>query len=120
MAFKIRTKKDLTYTIDYNGSTILCRPLTNSEYNKLRKECLKPTSKGYKTAEPEVDQDKFLIRKFDTIVLGWDFLDEDNQPVPCNEETKAQFLDFNVAAAMEIMVQIETLTVEEAAADQKN
>lgn len=119
MAFVIRTKKDLTYTLDYKGSKITCRPLTNKEYNALRKShtTVKQTRTG---PEEKTDVDKLLIDKFDQVVLGWDFVDEDKNPVPCDSDTKAEFLNLNTLDAMEILGQIDLLCVEDAVADQKN
>ena len=119
MAYAIRTRKETTYSLDFKGSKITGSPLSNKEYNQLRKSFTKTKVTRNGTVE-KVDLDGLLIAKFQRVITGWDFVDEDGIPVPCTDETKASFLDLNTVDAMDILTQMEELGVSDAETEEKN
>ena len=119
MAFIIRTKKEATYELDYKGGKLTVRPLSNSESSKLRKGFVKTKTTRFGEKE-NLDSDGFLIARFQRSVFGWDFLDEDHNPVPCTDEAKKDFVDLNLMDAIDIINQIEELGAEEAKDVEKN
>lgn len=124
MAFKIRTKADTIYTLNFRGSIIQYRPLTNAENIQIRAECTSKTSKrradGKLVFEETTDWDKLFITKFQRMILSWDFVCEDDSPRVCNDETKADFINLNTAAAIDIIKEIEEIETEGTKVEEKN
>ena len=120
MAFKVKTSADRVYEIPYlDGSTIKVKPLTNTENTKLRKRhtTIKPSRSG---PIEDPNYDTMLAEKFRMCVVGWDFVDEDGNAYPCNEETKNDFYDKNNSDALDILKAIDDLKASDLKVQEKN
>lgn len=119
MAFVARTKRDVTYVIEYKGSKITGCPLTNKEATKLRKDFTK-TKSTRNGVEEKLDIDAMLLAKFKRVIKSWDFVDEDGNALPCDDDTKADFMDLNIVDALEIIQQFDELGADQEVTDEKN
>lgn len=119
--FKVKTPGIARYVIDFQGSKVFGKPLTNAELEVIRKKhtkIVKNGRTGEKTDDP--DYNAILKEKFVKTVHDWDFLTSSGEQYPCTDETKDEMFEYNTTEAMEILGLFDAVTGEDAVLQEKN
>lgn len=87
---RLNTKRiEAEVTVERNGQIghFRVHPLTPKETaDFLNKSKQTEWDKGQRFQEP--DYYKYKLLKINTVILGWDATDENDNPLPCNDETR--------------------------------
>jgi hypothetical protein len=117
MAIVLRTKSDMTYPIEIEGSTFFVTPLSNAETTKLRKKFERPNRSG----GVDFDLDGFYQARLKRVIKDWKgVVDENGAPLKCDDENKYLLGDLNLQLALDILKRAEEINAEEAVELEKN
>jgi hypothetical protein len=104
MALKIRTQ-NTPFTISVRDAVFEVLPLSVNEKNKIFR---KHTKWNRTQRSEELNAPAASCEIFVNTVVNWKgIIDEKDKPVPCNQETKYNFFQYNLAVANEVLEKAE-------------
>lgn len=111
MPLKIRTRSD-SFEITVRGVKFEVSPLSTREKDKLFKNYTKVKWERGQRFE-DLQGQAASCKLFVATVKNWgtDIMDEDDNSIPCTEETKRNFYQRNITLANEIIEKAEEATV---------